>query len=120
MVVLGDMPLTAAQVSMFTAWVNGGGQLIAMRPDKQLTSLLGIADAAATASDQYLLLDTSSGPGVGLVNQTIQFHGTADLYSLAGAAGLATLYSTALIPANRPAVTLRQVGASGGQAAAFV
>ena len=29
------MPLTAAQVTMFTTWVNGGGNLIAMRPDKQ-------------------------------------------------------------------------------------
>ena len=31
-VVLGEMPLDAGQVAMLTDWVNGGGNLIAMRP----------------------------------------------------------------------------------------
>ncbi|MBV9746713.1 MAG: hypothetical protein JO099_23380, partial [Acidobacteriia bacterium] len=30
--ILGQMPLTAAQATMFMNWVNGGGNLIAMRP----------------------------------------------------------------------------------------
>src|SRR5207253_2520281 len=34
-VVLGDMPVTASQVSMLTSWAQAGGNLIAMRPDKQ-------------------------------------------------------------------------------------
>ena len=41
--VMGEMSLTAAQVSMFTTWVNGGGNLMAMRPDSQLASLIGVA-----------------------------------------------------------------------------
>jgi hypothetical protein len=93
-VVLGEMPLTSAQVTMFTTWVNGGGKLIAMRPDKQLASLAGLTDAASTLTNQYLLI-AQSGPGTGLVNQTIQFHGAADLYTLSGASSLATLYSNA-------------------------
>src|SRR3954451_8322647 len=32
-VVLGEMSLTTPQASMFSTWVNGGGNLIAMRPD---------------------------------------------------------------------------------------
>ena len=43
-VILGDMTLSPAQVSMFTTWVNGGGNLIAMRPDKQLAALMGLAE----------------------------------------------------------------------------
>ena len=35
-VVLGKTALTAAQVTMLTAWVNNGGNLIAMAPDAQL------------------------------------------------------------------------------------
>ena len=35
------MTLTAAQVTMFTTWVNGGGNLIAMRPDPQLDACSG-------------------------------------------------------------------------------
>ena len=38
--ILGDMHLTSGQVSMLTTWVNGGGRLIAMHPDKQLAGLL--------------------------------------------------------------------------------
>jgi hypothetical protein len=43
----------------------------------------------------------------------MRFHGSADLYGLAGASPVATLDS------GRPAVTLRDVGGAGGQAAAF-
>ena len=49
----------------------------------------------------------------------MQFHGTADRYTLNGATSVATLYSTATTATSNPAVTLRSVGASGGQAAAF-
>ena len=46
MAILGEMSLTAAQVTMLSDWVNAGGNLIAMRPDKQLAGLLGLTDAA--------------------------------------------------------------------------
>ena len=58
-------------------------------------------------------------PGAGIVGSTIQFHGTADRYSLNGATSVATLYSNATTATTAPAVTLRSVGSSGGQAAAF-
>src|SRR4029079_809881 len=67
----------------------------------------------------YLQVATASGPGVGIVGSTMQFHGTADRYTLNGASSVATLYSRARTAPSTPAVTLRSVGASGGQAAAF-
>ncbi len=115
--ILGDMPLTSAQVSMLTTWVNGGGRLIAMHPDKQLAGLLGLTSSTSTLSNAYLLVQNSTGPGVGIVGQSIQFHGPADKYTLNGAASLATLYSSATAPTTSPAVTLANAGA--GQAAAF-
>ena len=36
----------------------------------------------STLSEGYLLVNTSSGPGAGIVGQTMQFHGTADRYTL--------------------------------------
>ena len=36
---------------MFSNWVTAGGNLIAMRPDKKLASLLGLTDASATLAD---------------------------------------------------------------------
>jgi hypothetical protein len=117
--ILGEMPLTAPQVTMLGEWVNGGGNLIAMRPDKQLATLLGLESAASELSNKYFLVNTSSGPGAGIVAETIQFHGTADLYTLAGASSVATLYSDATTPTANPAVTLREVGVNGGHAASF-
>ena len=116
-VILGEGALTAAQVTMFTTWVNGGGNLIAMRPDKQLAGLLGLTDAAATLSNAYLLVNTASAPGAGIYNQTMQFHGLADRYTLNGATSLATLYSNLTTATSNPAVTTRNVGS--GKAMAF-
>ena len=98
--------------------MTAGGNLIAMRPDEQLASLLGLTAAGGTLADAYLLVNTASGPGAGIVGQTIQFHGTADRYTLGGATTVATLYSNATTATTNPAVTLRSVG-RGGQAAAF-
>ena len=118
-VLLGDTALSAGQVTTLTNWVNGGGKLIAMHPDKQLAGLLGLSDAGSTLSNAYVKVDTTSGPGVGITGQTIQFHGSADRYTLNGASAVATLYSNATTATANPAVTLRSVGSSGGQAAAF-
>ncbi|MFZ4790785.1 MAG: DUF4082 domain-containing protein [Candidatus Competibacteraceae bacterium] len=118
-VILAPMPLSADQVTMLTNWANAGGHLIAMRPDKKLAGLLGLSDAASTLANSYLLIDTSKAPGYGMVNQTIQFHDSADLYTLGSASSLATLYATASTATPNPAVTLRSVGDHGGQVAAF-
>jgi chitodextrinase len=119
-VVLGDAALSNGQVNMLTNWVTGGGNLIALRPDKKLAGLLGLTDLGTTLGDGYLKVSTAAGtPGVGIVGETIQFHGTADRYQLNGATSVATLYSNATTATSSPAVTLRSVGSNGGQAAAF-
>ncbi len=116
-VILGQMPVTAAQVSMFSTYVNAGGNLIAMRPDKQLATLLGITDAATTLSEGYMLVNTIAPPGSGITSATMQFHGIADRYTLSGATQVATLYSTATSSTSNPAVVMMPVGA--GMVGAF-
>ncbi|MBE0540498.1 MAG: DUF4082 domain-containing protein, partial [Verrucomicrobia bacterium] len=118
-VILGEMALTGGQVTDLSDWVTAGGNLIAMRPDKQLATLLGLTDAESTLSEGYLLVNNLERPGVGIVDQTIQFHGTADRYTLDTATSLAALYSDATTATVNPAVTLRSVAGNGGQAAAF-
>jgi hypothetical protein len=118
-VIVGDVPLTDAQATALSNWVNGGGNLIAMRPDANLSSLLGLSGPSATLSEGYLKVNASSPPGQGIAGETMQFHGTADRYSLGDARAVATLYSNASTATQDPAVTLRDVGTNGGQAAAF-
>jgi hypothetical protein len=65
-VILGEVGLTTTQVTMFTNWVNSGGNLIAARPDKKLASLLGLADAGTTLTEGYLLVNTATAPGAGI------------------------------------------------------
>jgi hypothetical protein len=117
LVLLGDMPLNSPQVAMIIEWVKDGGNLVAMRPDKQLAGLLGLTDAGGTLCDAYLQMNTAAGPGAGLVGDPIQYHGTADRYLLKGAASFAMLYSSATTGTSNPAVTLNTIGR--GQAAAF-
>ena len=118
-VILAPMALSAAEVTTLTDWVSAGGNLIAMRPDPQLASLLGLTSTGSTLSEGYVLVDTSAPPGNGIVAQSMQFHGTATGFGLNGATAVATLYSDPVTATTNPAVTLRTVGTNGGQAAAF-
>ena len=118
-VILGEMTLSVSKASMFSTWVNNGGTLISFRPSSTLYSLMGISGTAGTMSDRYLLIDTSAGPGKGIVGTTIQYHDASDLYNLNGAASIATIYSSATTATSYPAVTIINVGANGGKAIAF-
>jgi hypothetical protein len=121
--ILGEMALSAGQAAMLTNWVGAGGNLIAMRPDKKLAPLLGLRNATGPldilGGGGYLLVNNVPGPGSGIVHQTIQFHGVADLYTPAsGTSTVARLFSTATAVLPNPAVTVRKVGA--GSASAFL
>ncbi|HEY6506170.1 MAG TPA: N,N-dimethylformamidase beta subunit family domain-containing protein, partial [Chitinophagaceae bacterium] len=118
-VVLGEVTVTPAQVTMLTDWVNAGGTLIAFKPNALLTPLLGLSTASGTLSDKYLLVNTASGPGTGIVSETMQYHGEANLHTLNGATAIATLYSDATTATTNPAVTSINVGTNGGKAVAF-
>ena len=117
-VVFGGGDVTPAQASALSGWVNGGGNLVALSPDPDLNGLLGIAPTG-TLGDAYLKVDTARAPGAGITGATMQYHGTATLYNLAGATAVATLYANATDATANPAVTLRSVGSRGGEAAAF-
>jgi hypothetical protein len=105
LVVLSETPLSGGQATLLTTYVNGGGRLVAMRPDSQLDGVLGISRpvGALPVTNGYLLVD-QSGPGAGLQAVTLPFKGSADRYDLAGASTVATLYTSATLSDGRPAV----------------
>ena len=59
-----------------------------MRPDKKLAALLGLSTLPNTLSNGYLLVDAGTPRRQGS-HQTIQFHGTADIWALNGATSVA-------------------------------
>ncbi len=118
--ILAETPLTAAQAALFVTHVNGGGRLIAMRPDAQIAGLFGLAAPSGTYSDPYIQIDGAAllgteRPGEGLPTATLQTHGTASRYALSGGVKLASLYSNASTVTTFPAVA----GAASGRTAAF-
>jgi hypothetical protein len=115
--ILGDMPLTAPEVSTLATWVSSGGKLIAMHPDSQLAALLGLTYTGQATTGGYLLVNTSQAPGFGITGSTIQYHGPAEVFTLNGASPTAMLYSSATQATAFPAVAQIQVGS--GTAAAF-
>ncbi len=116
-VIVPQMTVPSAQVTLLTSWVNAGGNLIVMAPDASLAGVLGITPSGTTLSNGYLQVDTSTAPGNGIVGDTMQFHSPANLFTTNGATRLATLYSTATLATSNPAVTLNAAGL--GKAAAF-
>lgn len=108
--ILAEGPLDAGQVQLLQGYVSEGGHLVAMRPDAQLASLLGVERVAGAISEGYMLVDVGKPVGRGIAAETLQFHGEADNYRLAGAEAIAWLYENANTPAALPAVTLRRYG----------
>ncbi|HEY6503025.1 MAG TPA: hypothetical protein VIZ28_03535, partial [Chitinophagaceae bacterium] len=118
-IILGEITVTNHQIEMLTKWVHDGGTLIAFKPSALLVGLFGLKPATGTLKDKYLLVNTSSGPGAGIVDQTIQYHGTANLHELDDAISLASLYSSSATATHFPAITSRNIGVNGGTAVAF-
>jgi hypothetical protein len=118
-VLLAQSNVSADQAAMLTAWVQGGGNLVAMRPAASLDGLLGLGPNSGALDQGYLAVDTATAPGAGITGATMQFHGRADRHAAAGASTVATLYSDAATPTASPAVTRHAIGSAGGEAAAF-
>jgi|GEM_PF-1454182 len=113
--ILGETALTSGQAALLQTYINGGGRLIAMRPDAQIRALFGLGAASGTLTDGYLGM-SGSGVSAGLPTTTLQIHGAADqLALLGGATTVATLYSNASSATAYPAV----VSANSGRTAAF-
>ena len=116
---LAQTGLSDAQAGLLPSWVQGGGNLIAMRPDAKLGGSARAGHRRRRRSPNGYLEVAAAPPGAASPASTMQFHGTADRWTVAGATTVATLYSNATTATSNPAVTLRSVGSAGGQAAAF-
>ncbi len=76
------MSLTEQQEKIITSYVKEGGNLIAFRPSEKIAEIFGLKKKEGTLDEGYVSIDTNSGIGKGLINESLQYHGTADLYQL--------------------------------------
>lgn len=82
-VILAETPLSGAQATLFSDYVNNGGYLIAMRPDAQIKGLFGLNTASSALTNGYMKMP-GTGSSQGLSTATLQIHGDTDRYTLNG------------------------------------
>jgi hypothetical protein len=103
LIILAETKISQSAKKMLTEFVKSGGNLIAFRPDPSLSELFGITPAAGNLTDGYITIDTSSVLGRSLTSSPLQFHGTADIYTVNKGIAIATLIAgkqaTDLFPA---------------------
>ncbi|HEX7796895.1 MAG TPA: hypothetical protein VF456_21180, partial [Vicinamibacterales bacterium] len=104
-VILAETPLTAAQANLFSNYVAGGGRLVAMKPDNQLTPVLGLTPVGTTTTEGYFAVNPAVTFADGFPTTTLPFHGQAINYTGAnGTTTLATLFSDSSTATAFPAV----------------
>ncbi len=113
--VLAETTLTSGQAALLSDYVNGGGRLIALRPDSQIKALFGLGASAGTQTDGYLKFEAGQAATQGLATSVLQLHGVADKYTLAGGTLVARLYTNKTTATAYPAVAQ----GSAGRAVAF-
>ena len=88
-------------------------------PIHSLRAFFGLSTASGTTSARVPAGQPRNPISTGITNQTLQFHGVADRYTLSGpvVASLATLYTNATTATAFPAVATNTFGS--GRAAAF-
>lgn len=107
-VLLTEGRVDSHQADLLKSYVAKGGRLVAMRPEARLVSLFGLEGVAGNTTQGYFQVEPDHPMGQGISPETLQFHGTADHYRLAGAQAIAWLASDAHTKTDFPAVTLHR------------
>ena len=118
LVILAEAKIDQSGKDMLTEFVVNGGNMIAFRPDTVLADIFGMSLLEGTISEGYIAIDTSSEQGKGLPPKTLQFHGTADKYTVNSAKIIATLFANQTSIIGFPGIVCNDFGK--GHAVAFL
>ncbi len=117
-VILTEQAISDAELEMLTQYVEEGGNLIAFRPDKRLDNLFGLSATGGAISDAYLSISENNKITKGLITEPLQFHGTADEFTITKGKEIAWLFTDDTTATQFPAAVENQYG--NGQAIAFL
>jgi large repetitive protein len=104
LVILAESTVGPQGKEMIREYVKKGGNLIAFCPDRELAELFGILPDSGNISEGYIRINTATEQGKFLTGKLLQFHGTADKYSLDGGIPIATLLADKVANEGFPAV----------------
>lgn len=109
-VILAETQLDSAQAEAIESYVARGGRLVGMKPDARLEAVFGLERTGGTLAEGYIKPESSHPAAEGVNSSTLQFHGDADLYRLAGAETVAWLLLDRDTKSENPAVALNRFG----------
>jgi hypothetical protein len=118
-ILLADQSLTSETVTMLEEYVAQGGHLIALHPDPQLASLLGLDAPQADIAAGYFQMDPTHAMGQGFTAESLQFHSPAVRQPVNGAQVIAWLSDRNNLRSEFPAVTLNVHGRGSAAMWAF-
>ncbi|MFH0757813.1 MAG: hypothetical protein V2B15_11040 [Bacteroidota bacterium] len=118
LVILTESKIDQKKKRMVREFVERGGNLIAFRPDPELAGLFGLKPKLRTISEGYIRVDPSTEQGKGIISNALQFHGTADIYTLGEGKDIAALFSDRRPVEGYPGVVSNSC--KKGQAIAFL
>lgn len=118
LILLTRQSLSAKQANMFLQFVKGGGNLISFCPDKKIESLFGIVTPGKQIKDPYLFISKQHKITKGLLMQSLQTHGTAQVCTLNTAKAIASFFLKTAPAIKYPAVVVNDFGK--GHAIAFL
>lgn len=117
-IILPQTSLTNSEKNILSNYVKDGGNLIAFKPDKNLSDVFGIIDAGGIIAEGYIAVTTNDEIGQGITSESLQLHGEADKYNIKGGKQIAALYMDAITSTGYPAVVVNDYGK--GYAMAFL
>ncbi len=117
-IILSECRLDRESKSLLEKYVNSGGNLISFRPDTAISGIFGIKPETGKIREGYIRIAPESDQGKGLSKQKMQFHGTADQYTVNTASTIAFLYADKSSEDSFPAVVSHDYGE--GHAIAFL
>jgi len=109
-VLLSEGTLNTSQIEILEEYVFNGGNLIAMRPDQRLAGLFGVDPVSGATIEGYIRTEKSHPVTDGIVEESLQFHGPADHYRLAGAEAVAWISNSPNGQFNSPGLTTHNYG----------
>jgi hypothetical protein len=107
-VILSDGFINQDQADRLSKYVFDGGNLIAMHPDAKLLPILGLREPMQIVDHDYMVVDRAHELASGISTVSMQYHGEADGYSLAGAQTVAWLCNKNGETGDFPAVTINK------------
>lgn len=110
LVILAGSDLSSTVKEMISSYVKDGGNLIAFKPDMDLSEIFGLTDSGNPINNGYIQISDSLDIGRGLTRNPLQLHTPADQYQLRGGTEIASLFIDSLQNSGSPAVVFNNYG----------